>query len=325
MLNRITTPSGPAVLRAAGPERAERTAPRAISRRRRALLDSTGQVAFVAPAFIMVTLFVLIPIGIAFYLSLTDWNGFSPNPAFVGSANYERILEDDAALRAGTFTAILAICGTLGCNVAGLGFALLLTRSTRFNSFMRALLFYPYVVGALMIGFIWSAILGANGVVNSALESAGLDKIPFLSDPTLSGLSVIAVTIWAAFGVNLVLYLAGLQTIDESMLEAARIDGASTSQIFWQVKLPLLAPVVTVNIVLSAVALLKTYDLVLSLTSGGPAGRTETVAYQILAVSFSNGSLGYGAAQSVVLMVVVVAVTIAITSFRNRAERNVAA
>jgi ABC-type sugar transport system permease subunit len=324
MLNSID-PSGPAVTLTAGPARASLTTTRAASRRRRLLADNARQVAFVAPALTMVTLFVLIPIGIAFYLSLTDWNGFSPDLTIIGSANYERMLEDDAVLRSGAFTVVLAVFGTIGCNIAGLGFALLLTRSTRFNSFMRAMLFYPHVIGALIIGFIWSAILGANGAINSALEAGGADKIPFLSDPTLAAASVIGVTIWAAFGVNLVLYLAGLQTIDESMLEAARMDGANTSQVFWQVKLPLLAPVVTVNIVMSAVALLKTYDLVLALTAGGPAGRTETVAYQILAGSFQNAQLGYGAAQSVVLMVIVVGVTIAITSFRNKAERNVAA
>ena len=222
-------------------------------------------------------------------------------------------------------TGVITVVGTVGCNVLGLGLALLVNRSTRFNAFMRAVLFYPYIIGAIIIGFLWSAILGSNGAINSFLQSTGADKFPFLSDPFWAAASIIFVIIWMTFGMNVILYLAGLQTIPESLIEAATIDGASAWQRFWHVKLALLAPVVTMNVVLVVIGLLRTYEIVLALTAGGPAGRTQTVVYNILSTSLANSQLGYGAAQSILLLIIVVAVTIVITRLRRQAEKNVEA
>jgi len=125
--------------------------------------------------------------------------------------------------------------------------------------------------------------------------------------------------------VNVVLYLAGLQTVSKDLLEAARIDGATTRQTFFNVTLPALAPVVTVNLVLSLVTLLKTYDLVVSLTGGGPAGSTQTAAYLILWDSFHNNALGFGSAQSVVLMVITAGLALTVARLRARADQGVQA
>lgn len=283
-----------------------------------------ADVVMIAPALLLVALFVLIPIAIAVYLSLTDWNGFS-TPEWVGSRNYERLVRDPEVLRAAGLTALVAVVGTLACNALGLGVALLLNRNSRVNTVMRVLVFSPYVIGPVILGFLWASILGTSGAVNSLLTGLGAERLPFLADPAWATVTMIAVVIWASFGVNVVLYLAGLQTLDASLLEAATIDGAGTWQTFWSIKLPVLAPTVTLNVVLAAIGLLRVYELVLALTAGGPAGTTQTAVFNILTTSFSRSQLGYGAAQSVVLMVVIIAVTIGLTQLRRRSEQAVAA
>lgn len=301
-------------------------APATSSRRRRAArTDLATDVLMIGPAFVLIAAFVLIPIGIALYLSFTDWDGFTIPPDWIGARNYERLLQDPDVLRAAGFTAVIAVVGTIACNALGLGIAVLLNRNTRVNTLMRVLVFSPYVIGPIILGFLWSSILGSNGAINSVLTNLGADRLPFLADPTWAMVTTLLVIIWASFGVNVVLYLAGLQTLDDSLLEAAVIDGASPWQTFWRVKLPVLAPTVTLNVVLAAIGLLRVYEIVLALTAGGPAGTTQTVVFNILTTSFSRSQLGYGAAQSVVLMVVIITVTVVLTQLRRRSEEAVSA
>lgn len=297
----------------------------AARRRRRGRAELMTDAVMIGPALALVALFVLIPIVIAAYLSLTDWDGFTIPPSWVGLRNYERLLQDPEVFRAAAYTAVIAVVGTLACNALGLGIALLLNRNSRVNTVMRVLVFSPYVIGPIILGFLWASILGTNGAVNSLLTSLGVDRVPFLADPAWAMVTTVLVIIWASFGLNVILYLAGLQTLDSSLLEAATIDGAGPWATFWRVKLPVLAPTVTLNIVLAAIGLLRVYEIVLALTAGGPAGTTQTVVFTILTTSFSRSQLGYGAAQSVVLMIVIVAVTVALTQLRRRSEEAVSA
>ncbi|GAA2829808.1 carbohydrate ABC transporter permease [Nonomuraea rubra] len=296
-----------------------------VTRRRGARLDLLTDTVMIAPALVLVALFVIVPIAIAVYLSLTDWDGFTIPPSWVGTRNYQRLVQDPEVLRAAGFTAVIAVVGTLACNALGLGVAVLLNRSTRVNTVMRVLVFSPYVIGPVILGFLWASILGSNGAVNALLTGLGLERLPFLASPAWATVTTVVVIIWASFGVNVVLYLAGLQTIDASLLEAAVIDGAGPWQTFWRVKLPVLAPAVTLNVVLAAIGLLRVYELVLALTAGGPAGATQTSVFAILTTSFSRSQLGYGAAQSVVLMIAIIAMTVVVTQLRRRGEQAVAA
>ncbi|MGP4102092.1 carbohydrate ABC transporter permease [Nonomuraea sp. KM90] len=297
----------------------------ATRRVRGARLDLLTDTVMIAPALALVTLFVLVPIAIAVYLSLTNWDGFTIPPSWVGTRNYERLVQDPEVLRAAGFTAVIAVVGTIACNALGLGIAVLLNRSNRVTTVMRVLVFSPYVIGPVILGFLWASILGSNGAVNALLTGFGVERLPFLADPVWATATTVVVIIWASFGVNVVLYLAGLQTIDASLLEAAVIDGAGPWQTFWRVKLPVLAPTVTLNVVLAAIGLLRVYELVLALTAGGPAGATQTSVFTILTTSFSRSQLGYGAAQSVVLMIAIIAMTVVVTQLRRRGEQAVAA
>jgi len=277
-------------------------------------------VALAAPAVLLFTAMMVVPLLLLFYLSLTDWDGYGPDPAWVGLDNYRRALDDPEVTHAAFVTAAIAIVGTVGQNALGLGFAVLLNGSARAAAFFRAVLFYPHVIAALVIGYLWAAILGPQGAVNTLLSLSGGPAAPFLSDPRWALASVVGVIIWAGFGVNVVLYLAGLQTVPVSLTEAARVDGASRWQTFRRVTVPMIAPVVTLNVVLVLVQLLRTYDLVRSLTAGGPAGRTQTMAYLVLANSFDRAALGLGCAQAVLLLVASAALAFFVMGLRRRAE-----
>lgn len=280
-------------------------------------------IVMTTPALVLFVAMFVVPAFLSLYLSLTDWNGYSASPGFVGTENYRNLVDNPRVTRAVILTGLIAVVGTVLCNLAGLGAALLISKPSRANTVVRTILFYPYVISTLVIGFLWSTMLSSNGVVNSTLRSVGLDAVPFLSDPGLAVASVIGVIVWAAFGLNLILYIAGLQSVPQEHYEAATVDGAGRWQQFRNVTLPMIAPIVTVNLVIVLVGLLRTYDLVLALTGGGPAGRTQTIVYLILNDSFQNNALGFGSAQSVVLMLVTGALAFAIAMSRRKAEAKV--
>ncbi|MYS87747.1 ABC transporter permease subunit [Streptomyces sp. SID5474] len=278
-----------------------------------------------APAIIMFGLLMIVPLALSVYLSFTNWNGYSAHPMGVGLANYRRLWHDPEVLHAAWVTGVLAVVGTIGCNALGLGAAVAISRPGKANRIFRAVFFYPYVISALIIGFLWSAILSNGGVINNYLTSHGHEALPFLSDPDWALGSLIFVVLWSGFGLTMVLYIAALQTVPASLIEAARIDGASPWAIFRQVTMPSIAPFVTVNLVLVLVSMMRVYELVLALTGGGPAGQTQTAAYLILGQSFQNNALGYGSAQAVILTVVTGALALGLTTLLRRRETAVAA
>jgi multiple sugar transport system permease protein/raffinose/stachyose/melibiose transport system permease protein len=276
-----------------------------------------------APAVVLFTAIFVVPMGLAFVLSFTNWTGYSLNFDFIGFENYARAFKNPRSIDGATFTLTLAVIGTLLCNVLGLVIAALIAGSGVLNSTARMIFFFPHIISALIIGFLWSALLAPHGVVNSLLVNAGLPEVPFLTDATLAKGTIIATIVWAGFGFSMILYIAGLKSIPAELYEAATVDGAGKWAQFRNITLPMLAPIVTVNVVLSVVGLLKVYDIVVALTDGGPAGSTQTIVYQILSDSFQNAKLGFGAAQSVILLLVTAVLGIAVTLARRGAEKKV--
>lgn len=276
-----------------------------------------------APAVIIFLAMFIAPMILAFILSLTDWNGFSLNLNFVAIKNYEEAFKNPRTTDAAIFTAILAIVGTLFCNGLGLLMAVLISGPGKLNTIARTIFFYPYIISSLIIGFLWSALLAPRGVINNVLTQIGIDPLPFLTDPNAAKASVIFTIIWSHYGFNMILYIAGLKSIPAEYTEAAIVDGAGPLARFRKITIPLLATVVTVNLVLTLVGLLRVYDVILSLTDGGPAAKTQTIVYQILNESFINNKLGLGAAQSIVLLVITAIIGFGITLARRGAEKKV--
>lgn len=276
-----------------------------------------------APAVIVFLVLFIVPMVFSFVLSLTNWTGYSLNFDFIGFQNYLNAFKNARTIDAAIFTAILAVVGTILCNVFGLGLASLVSAPGAMNTVARTVFFYPSVISALIIGFLWSALLAPQGAINGLLEKFGLGAVPFLTDPAFAKGAVIFTVVWSHFGFNMILYIAGLKSIPPEYYEAATVDGADTWTRFRHITLPLLAPIVTVNIVLTLVGLLRVYDIVLAITDGGPAASTETIVYQILRDSFLNAKLGFGAAQSFMLLIVTAIFGIAVTLARRGAEKKV--
>ena len=276
-----------------------------------------------APAVIVFVAMFIVPMGLAVVLSLTNWNGYSLNLNFIGFENYLKAFSNPRTIDAAVFTLKIAFFGTLFCNAIGLGIAALISGPGKPNVLARTVFFYPYTISALIIGFLWSAMLAPQGVVNNLLSHAGMAPLPFLTEPSFAQATVVATVVWSHFGFNMILYIAGLKSIPAEYYEASTIDGASRWDQFRYITFPMLAPIVTVNLVLSLVGFLKVYEVALALTAGGPAGSTQTIVFQILSDSFANGKLGFGAAQSVILLVVTAVLGLAVTLSRRGAERKV--
>lgn len=289
-------------------------------RRRARLRDSAISLGMMGPAVLLYTLMTVVPVGVAIYLSLTDWDGFS-TASFTGLDNYKHLFDDPSSSDAWYVTGLIAVVGTVLMVGLGLVYALALKGRSRTNSFFRAVAYFPHVISALILGYLWAAILGTNGAINNTLAKFGIEPLGFLFDEKFALISLIAVIVWAGFGFNVVLFVAALQTVPAELLEAAAIDGASKRQINLRIVIPMIAPVVTVATVLNLVGLIRAYDIVVSLTGGGLTGSTQTFTYLILARSFEGTKVGYATAQAVFLMVVSAALALLVTALRNRQDQ----
>lgn len=277
---------------------------------------------FAVPALVIYIGLVLVPMAIALGTSFTDFHQFRPDFQFVGLDNYFRLFQDPAFLRAFGNTVILTIIATVIPNAAGLGLALLLDRPGWVFNMLRAAFFVPIVLSAVVVSVTWGLILSDEGLLNSMLRNIGVADPPgWTSDPNIALYTVAAVICWQSLGIAVVLYLAGLQGIPKDLLEAAEIDGAGVFTRFRAVTWPLLAPIVTVSVVLSLIGGFKVYDQVKVITNGGPGiGTTNTLAFDIVRVSVEEGRVGYGQAMATVLLIIVAFVSVVVLRLLQRRE-----
>ncbi len=274
-------------------------------------------------AVLLYIVILIAPLLLSFFYSFTDLNPLFPNTKFIGFQNYIDLASDSDFLSALGRTITLSLNVTLFANVAGLFVALMLNRPGRFYAFLRTLFFVPQVLSGVIVGFIWAVILTTNnGILNIVLNQLGLttQNIAWLGKPQLAFLALTVVIIWQQMGFCVVVYLAALHGIPEDLVEAARIDGANRWNSFSRVTFPLLAPGVTVNVVLLLIITLKIYDQVVVLTGGGPGGQTETLAYYIVRITFTSNEAGYGSAVALVLFFLIAIASIILTSFLRRRE-----
>ena len=292
----------------------------AARKRNRRLRDTAVSLGMAGPAVLLYSVLMVVPVIVAIYLSFTDWDGFS-EANFLGIQNYLHLFQDPNTTHSMWVTMLIVIFGSAFEIGLGLAYALALRQKSRTNSVFRALTYYPHVISALILGFLWNAILGTKGALNTLLAPFGIGPVGFLFEQNLALISLIAVIVWAGFGFNVVLFVAALQTVPLELIEAAEIDGASRWKINRHIVIPMIAPVVTVALILNLIGLLRAYDIVVSLTGGGPAGATSTYAYVILVQSFGSTKIGYANAQAVFLMIVSAALALLVTALRNRSDR----
>ena len=262
---------------------------------------------WVLPALIMYVVFKLAPMVAGLYLAMLRWDGIEP-PTFVGLQNFQRMLNDEIIGLALWNNTVYAVGTVAGKVVLSLMLALVLNQSLRGRTFYRTALFMPVVMSFVVVGILWSWLYNSQfGLVNHLLRALGLDFLilEWLGDPKVALWSLIVVDIWKWYGFHMVIFLAGLQMIPVELYEAARIDGASRVQQFWRITLPLLQPVMLVNVTLSLMGGFNVFDIPYVMTEGGPANSTMVMALHIYIRGFKFYRFGYSAAMSYLLLLLV--------------------
>lgn len=262
---------------------------------------------WVLPALALYVIFKLVPMIGGVGLSLVRWNGIDP-PQFVGLQNFERMLQDEILGIALWNNTQYALGTVVLKNVLGLFLALLINQSLRGRGIYRTALFMPVVMSFVVVGILWAWLYNNQfGLINNLLRSAGLGFIApdWLGDPRSAMTSLIIVDVWKWYGFHMVIYLAGLQTIPTELYDAGLVDGAGRWRRFWHITLPLLRPVVVVNVTLSLMGALNVFEIPYIMTEGGPANATNVLALHIYIQSFKFYRMGYGAALSYALFVLV--------------------
>ncbi|NOU88342.1 ABC transporter permease subunit [Paenibacillus sp. LMG 31460] len=267
------------------------------------------------------TLLYFIPSLFSFYYSLTDWNTFTDDVKFVGLDNFKQMItEGRVFVKYLENTAGFALFTTLLKNVLGLLLALLLHEGLKSKNVLRTLFYLPVTISPLIIGLIFSSVFDANhGIINSVLTAIGLESWThgWLVDIKFALASVITVETWKFVGFNMIIYLAGLQTIDKSYYEAASMDGANAWSRFWNVTLPLILPALTINLVLNLINGFKVFDLIFVLTKGGPGNATEVLNTAVFR-EFSAGRYGLATAYGVLVFLLTTVVALSALSILSR-------
>jgi multiple sugar transport system permease protein/raffinose/stachyose/melibiose transport system permease protein len=275
--------------------------------------------AFVLVPLLAEALWVFWPALQGFYLALTSWDGVSA-PRFVGLGNFREMAGDDVFRSAVGHTVLwLLLFGGLSA-LLGLAAALLLQQERRGVGFYRAALFLPVVFSLVATALVWQAIYQPDGVLNRLLESVGLDSLrhAWLADQDTALYAVIVPALWRQIGYVMVLYLAGLKGIDPALYEAAKVDGAGAWQRFRHVTLPQLRSVNAVVLSVIIIDSLRSFDVVWSLTRGGPYHSSELLSTYMYSTAFQSLRLGYGSALAVVIFLLAFGV---IASYLVRAFR----
>lgn len=256
---------------------------------------------YVSPALVFVAVLLYLPFLWTAYLSLTRYDGLG-SPAFTGLDNYRRLLEDDALLTSIRNT-LLWVAGTTLLPV-GLGLLVaVLSYDLKGGSWFRLPFLLPYAMSGAGLGLIWGFILQPEGMANQVLSFLGMPggSTEFLQDGPRNTIAMIVVWAWQQLGVNMLLFVVGLQSIPKAPIEAARLDGASGWRMFRHVIWPLMRPLTTVVFGLALVASLKTFDIVWVMTQGGPGRTSETLAVTMYRDVFVADEYGYGSAVAVLL------------------------
>ena len=276
--------------------------------------EKTFNLLFILPALVLFLVFNLYPLLRTIELSFFQWNGIDKDMVFVGFAQYKDIIFNNPAFWKSMLNAayVTILCLTLQNGLALL-LAILVNRQIKGENIFRVIFFLPPVLSGIVVGLIWKFIYdGSFGILNTWLAALGFEQFrdfAWLSEVKSALSSVAVVHMWKGFGYGFIILLAGLQTIPNELYEAAEVDGANKWQQFINVTIPSMLPVFTMVSVLTVLGAMQIFDLIYSMTQGGPAGHTDvpiTKIYQYM----NNGEFGYSTAMAVVFGVLLLIVTL---------------
>jgi ABC-type sugar transport system permease subunit len=273
---------------------------------------------FIAPAVIFFCLLLVYPILFGFLLSFQDWNLLAREASFVGLGNYAKALRDPLFRKSLWNTVYYTLMTIPPTVILSLILALMInSRLIRYKSLFRVLYFVPVVTSMVAISFVWKWMYNPRyGLINLALEAVGFTGQSWLSSPTLALPSVAIMMIWQSVGFYMVLFIAGLQGIPETLCEAATIDGANRWQTFSYITLPLLNPTIVFILITSVINSFQVFVPVFVMTSsttgepGGPLNSTRVLVYHLYSIAFRNLDMGYGSAIAFILFAILLIVTV---------------
>lgn len=279
--------------------------------------------ASLAPAILVLVALSIWPVLNLFHLSLSavEWREGQPIFRWVGLENFTSLFSDEPVYWAGVVnTVIFAICAVTAQMILGFLMALAVYRSSRIGrSILTAIFLLPIVIPPIVIGAMWRLMLGRDfGIVNALLALAGLGPVDWLGDARFALASVVAVDVWHWTPFVFLLMLAGLEALDQEVLEAARIDVVSSWQELLHVTIPLMLPTILITLALRVILSFKVFDEIFLLTAGGPGTSTEVINFSIYRVFFHQDRVGMGSAMSLLTLLVVALVTIVAQAFIGR-------
>lgn len=275
---------------------------------------------FVGPILIAFLIVVIIPAILGIYYSFTDWNGIENKAVFIGIANYLEIFKKDSGfLQSFIFTAKFAIVSVITINLIGFGLALLVTRGMKTSNILRSIFFMPNMVGGLILGFIWQFIF--TKAFDTAGAKLGVDFLRGWLSTTGTGFwGLVILMSWQMSGYMMVIYIAALQGIPESLIEAAEIDGANAFQRLTNITIPLVAPAFTIGLFLMLSNSFKLFDQNFALTAGGPYNSTQMLALNIYSSAFLYNKFNIAQAKAVIFLIVVAVISLTQLSFSKKRE-----
>ncbi len=258
------------------------------------------------PALILFSAFFVYPLLRGIGMSLTDWDGMGA-ARFVGLKNFIDFFSDDRAIQDIKTTLVFAVGSAVLLNLIGLGYALLMNSEFRGKSIARVIIYLPAIISPLIMGYIWYFLLQpGRGFLHHAFAQLGLPDLigNWTSTYSSSMLVLVLVNVWQFAGMTMIIYLAGLQSIPAELLEAATIDGASPWQRFTRVTIPLLMPAIRINVVTNIIGSLSVFDIIMSLTEGGPGYSTESLSIYIMRMCYGSRT-GYSTAVALILFFII--------------------
>ena len=273
---------------------------------------------FVLPAAVVFVTLFLVPTLASLWFSLTRWDLFEAH--YIGLDNYRQFFKEPFLIQGLTNTLIYAVITSASKSVLGLLLAVLLTSGILWQGFLRSVVFFPVLVSTIGVGITFAALMHpTKGAINVALAYVGIDGPAWLSDPVLALYSVAFIDLWKGVGLATLIYIAGLAAISPDYYEAARIDGATRTQQFWRVTVPLVRPATVTVITLSLIGGLRSFDIIWATTKGGPGFASDVLA-SVIYKQYQAGFYGLATAGNVILLALIALIILPLTWWFNKRE-----
>ena len=272
------------------------------------------------PALLLLLLFVVYPFFDGLRIAFTNWNGYSQSYRYIGFMNFRRILNDVNIRVAIRNTLAYGFGSTFLQQILGLGAALLLNEAFFGRGAARTIMYLPVMISGVIMGYMWQYLTGYAGALNDILKLFGKEPVLWLSSAGITIPLLIIINSMQYFGISMVIYLAGLQSIPGMYYEAAKIEGAGSARLFLGITLPLLYPALVTSIMINLIGGLKLFDLIRALTGGGPGYATHSLATLINVTYFGTQNAGYAAVIGLVLFVMILIITILMQNLFSKKE-----